>query len=82
MPVDYRAHLCVHDPRSDVYIADEDDPPPRNGCHCDRCFYGRDALALQLMDAESVLEKIRDTDYRGNRSYASVLAFNYFNRKV
>lgn len=43
-------NLCTYDPRSSNFIQlDGEDPwPPRTNCACDNCFYGRDALALEL----------------------------------
>ena len=31
---------------------------PRINCACDNCFYGRDRLALQLIDALEALEPV------------------------
>lgn len=45
--------LCMYDTRNpDCFI--EDDPadqpePDRANCYCDNCFYGRDALALEIL---------------------------------
>lgn len=49
------ANLCTRDPRyplfDDIYGDDppEDVPAPRTECACDNCFYGRDALALEIL---------------------------------
>lgn len=46
------ANLCFYDPRS-LYYDDHADPEekrePRNGCACDKCFYGKDAIALTII---------------------------------
>lgn len=57
------SNLCVNDRRNpdhkELYFVDyeydmeEDIPEPRGGengeCYCDNCFYGRDALALEIL---------------------------------
>jgi hypothetical protein len=48
-------HLCWRDQRSPSYVQQEEDledvPTPRqNGCGCDPCFYGRDAMALVMLE--------------------------------
>jgi hypothetical protein len=55
-----KSNLCYYDPKNpnnnlDAY-EDEDRPQPRKKCYCDNCFYGRDKLAMQL------LEMIRERD--------------------
>jgi hypothetical protein len=55
-----KSNLCYYDPKNpnnnlDAY-EDEDRPQPRKKCYCDNCFYGRDKLAMQL------LEVIRERD--------------------
>ena len=47
-------NLCWYDPRHPNYIPDPGagdyaPPKPRDGCACDSCFYGRDALALRIL---------------------------------
>jgi hypothetical protein len=43
-------NLCWYDPRNPLYVEDSEDPiPPRVNCFCDNCFYGRDALALEII---------------------------------
>ena len=55
-----KSNLCHYDGNNPYSILDlfEDDdrPEPRNGCACDNCFYGRDKLAVQI------LEKRRERD--------------------
>jgi hypothetical protein len=51
-----KINLCYYDPENpnsnlDAY-EDEDRPQPRNECGCDNCFYGRDKLAMQLIEAK------------------------------
>jgi hypothetical protein len=50
--------LCVNDKRSPFFIEDEDWPnsQPRTNCSCDYCFYGRDQLALIIIDLIETLE--------------------------
>ena len=47
-------NLCLSDTRnplhSDVYQEGDEVPPPRIECYCDNCFYGRDKLALALLE--------------------------------
>ncbi len=54
--------LCSYDRRNPLFndIMDEDFPTePRNDCYCDNCFYGRDALALEIirLRGDSTMEK-------------------------
>jgi len=58
-------NLCSYDPRSPDYAdylecmegLDEKLRKPRQSdCACDNCFYGRDALAVALLDALDELE--------------------------
>ncbi len=54
IPSDFYSSLCTKDKRSpyfeDIYGDEEDIPVPRKGCHCDNCFYGRDRLALVIIE--------------------------------
>jgi hypothetical protein len=45
------SRLCAYDPRNPdrLDLDDEDQPQPRTNCFCDNCFYGRDALALEIL---------------------------------
>ena len=52
-------HLCVHDPRALAFVQG-DEVPPRGGCACDRCWSGRDTLALALQEAADLLEVCDD----------------------
>lgn len=60
--LDIASSLCCYDSRHPayqlVYGDDADAPLARQpGCACDNCFYGRDALALEVLrlrDAEQV----------------------------
>jgi hypothetical protein len=46
--------LCYYDKRNpDSYWPPEDmdgAPEPRKGCSCDNCFYGRDKLAVYILE--------------------------------
>ena len=39
--------LCWYDPRHPLYS--ETESLPRDNCSCDNCFYGKDALALEIL---------------------------------
>ena len=44
--------LCYSDPRNPYYVPPLDDDDvriPRNGCACDNCYYGKDAMALEII---------------------------------
>ena len=52
-----KSNLCYYDPENpnnnlDAYD-EEDRPQSRNGCRCDNCFYGRDKLAMQILETLS-----------------------------
>jgi len=53
--------LCVRDPRyplfEELYPDDEEIPVPRTNCYCDNCFYGRDALALEILRLRSEIAR-------------------------
>ncbi len=54
IPQDFYSNLCTKDRRSpyfeDIYGGEEEAPVPRKGCYCDNCFYGRDRLALVIIE--------------------------------
>lgn len=54
-----KINLCNYDEDNPYNILDlfEDDdrPEPRNGCACDNCFYGRDKLAVQILETRREL---------------------------
>ena len=69
-----KSNLCYYDPRnqSDSLGADEDEdcPQPRKKCSCDNCFYGRDKLAIQLLQARGQRDRLAEAlelirDYQG-----------------
>lgn len=47
-------NLCLYDRRSYYYEKppedDEDPRVPRNGCMCDKCFYGKDEIAVAILE--------------------------------
>jgi len=54
------ADLCLYDPRNPFhdelkYSHGDDMPKPRDNCSCDSCFYGRDELAVRLIDLLDVI---------------------------
>ena len=59
-----KSNLCYYDPRNqnDSLGADEDEdyPQPRKKCSCDNCFYGRDKLAIQLLQARVQRDRLAD----------------------
>lgn len=54
--------LCNKDPRNplfnDLYGYEDEKPIPRSDCACDNCFYGRDAMALEIIRLREALEKL------------------------
>lgn len=61
---DIKKNLCLYDsenPNNNLDAYDEDDgPEPRNNCACDNCFYGRDKLAVQLLETLRQLDETRE----------------------
>ena len=76
--------LCYKDPRNPMfkysYGDDEEKPIPREkDCACDNCFYGRDALAVEILALQQKLNpsKWNEAEMRAWHSYcgrARVLA--------
>lgn len=75
--------LCWYDPRNPVYLtpdpAIEDPREPRApDCACDCCFYGRDRLAVALIDlidaGNGLLDAIHD-----HLTHAAQADLNYGN---
>jgi hypothetical protein len=59
-----KSNLCYYDPKNpnnnlDAY-EDEDRPQPRKKCYCDNCFYGRDKLAMQLLEVIRKRDEARE----------------------
>lgn len=50
-------NLCRYDTRNPYYDAeyDSDFVARSNDCYCDNCFYGRDELAISIIDAYNLL---------------------------
>jgi hypothetical protein len=49
-----KGNLCYYDAENpnnnlDCYYDEEERPKPRENCHCDNCFYGRDKLARYIL---------------------------------
>lgn len=69
-----KINLCYYDPENpnsnlDAY-EDEDRPQPRTeGCCCDNCFYGRDKLAMQLIEAKRECDEEREKAHRFRSLY-------------
>ncbi len=51
-------NLCYHDKRNpyhlDIEDFDEFEILPRNNCMCDNCFYGRDELAMYILELMNI----------------------------
>ncbi len=44
-------NLCSYDPKNpDNMVLDSDKKPRQIDCYCDNCFYGRDKLAMALLE--------------------------------
>ncbi len=56
-------NLCTKDSRSPYfYIYDEDEViVARDNCACDNCFYGRDKLALTILELMGIELKCTQT---------------------
>ena len=67
--MDPNEKLCNKDPRNpmfhDLYGYDDEKPVPREGCFCDNCFCGRDALALEIIALREALAGERERVNRG-----------------
>ena len=54
--------LCWYDNRNpdfnSYYWDDESPPTPRNNCYCDNCFYGRDELALKIIELNEYCDNL------------------------
>lgn len=54
--------LCIHDERSPYFNPPVDTEDfireARYNCACDNCFYGRDAMALEILRLREALEVI------------------------
>jgi len=66
--MDPTENLCIHDPRSPYYTAPESPEDyiqeARNGCACDNCFYGRDAMALEIFALRARVAELEAENYR------------------
>lgn len=59
--------LCIYDERHPDYSYTKqyreqvgEIPKPRDHCHCDNCFEGRDPLAVALIDIYDMREVVPD----------------------
>ncbi len=68
--------LCCHDCRNKNGCSckeiGEECFPRQEGCGCDNCFYGRDALAIELIEANKRLEAMDNAVFTGSRVYGTV----------
>lgn len=57
-------HLCRYDPRNPNYSEPIDTEDffnePRTDCSCDNCFYGRDALAVKVLELEATVTRLAE----------------------
>ena len=65
--MDPNEKLCIHDPRS-PYFNPPVDPEDflqeaRDNCFCDNCFYGRDAMALEIIRLRKMLDAALDDNW-------------------
>ena len=54
-------NLCWYDPRNPDYVKPDDNDivsAPRKNCSCDNCFYGRDKLAMEILDLKDVIKQV------------------------
>ncbi len=53
--------LCWYDPRRPDHAElwqDQEVPEPRNNCHCDACYYGRDKLAVAMLEIIKLIKNL------------------------
>lgn len=82
--------LCIYDTRNPYgYLSygavddSEDVPQPRQpGCACDACFYGRDRLAMEIIQLRAALEALYEAANTKDRVSTDDLeaAYNALNR--
>ena len=65
--MDPNEKLCIHYPRS-PYFNPPVDPEDflqeaRDNCFCDNCFYGRDAMALEIIRLRKMLDAALDDNW-------------------
>jgi len=61
-PFDY---LCWYDSRYTDYVQPEEDDEPGNRCGCDNCFYGRTALALEILRLREIVTEFAQVGFDG-----------------
>jgi hypothetical protein len=81
-----KINLCYYDPENpnsnlDAY-EDEDRPKPRNECCCDNCFYGRDKLAMQLIESKRERDEAREQAQQMSESNQLLMADVRFYRNA
>lgn len=53
-------NLCIYDDRNPMYVVNDIEPQGRSeNCSCDNCFYGKDELALIIVDLWHELDNYR-----------------------
>jgi hypothetical protein len=61
-----KGNLCYYDAENpnnnlDCYDDEEERPKPRENCHCDNCFYGRDKLARYILSNDTAQTRTPNT---------------------
>lgn len=73
-----KSNLCYYDrdnPNNNLDAYDEEDrPQPRNGCGCDNCFYGRDKLAMQILETQRERDEAREEWGKASMDAAQLLS--------
>jgi len=54
--------LCWNDVRNPDNDPNYPNAPRSKSCMCDNCFYGRDKLAVALLEAYSLLKRVTNYD--------------------
>lgn len=76
-------NLCYNDPRNPMFSDLGDDAPePRKGCFCDNCFYGRDAMALEIIALRAERDRQMEGKDRLNRIIAAALDDDWENPEL
>lgn len=55
---DVYCELCIYDKRSPYHYACDDSVEPRGACCCDKCYYGKDKLALEILRLKDLVGEV------------------------
>lgn len=47
----------------DLNDPDDQPPQPRTACYCDNCFYGRDEMAVYILELLDQISDLENADY-------------------